>query len=263
MTTNDLALLPQSRWGQLPSGGESKLWYAATPSNSLLVTWVNGLVDRNPLTPTNFQAEFFPDGSYEYRYGDHSEPHPFVLPFDCDGDGLENTVDPEPEIVGPDAHNTNAEWYNVVCSNVLSAVEGDSFTWRSGVNSNAYYFVEVTVPRGPAPVYFVADGPSDLGNPVIVATAGATSRVPLLIGATYAVTSDTPFTVSVPDASNIAISPTGVTSYQVRWPIIFEDAVTEVDGHSVHAFTPSSDLGGAFRRRWLLVRWRLQPMAVQ
>ena len=30
---------------------ESKLWYAATPSNSLLVTWVNGLLDRN--TPTN------------------------------------------------------------------------------------------------------------------------------------------------------------------------------------------------------------------
>ena len=70
--TNDLAFLPQSKWELLPNGEESKLWYAATPSNSLLVTWVNGLLDRNPLTPTNFQAEFFPDGSYEYRYGDHS-----------------------------------------------------------------------------------------------------------------------------------------------------------------------------------------------
>ena len=96
---------------------ESKLWYAATPSNSLLVTWVNGLLDRNPLTPTNFQAEFFPDGSYEYRYGDRSGPHPFVLPFDLDGDGLENTVDPAPMSAGPDAHQLDhrrpaaAGWY--------------------------------------------------------------------------------------------------------------------------------------------------------
>ena len=145
MTTNDLALLPQSRWGLLPGGGESRLWYAATPSNSLLVTWINGLVDRNPLTPTNFQAEFFPDGSYEYRYPAHREPHPFTLPFDWDGDGLENMVDPAPLSAGPDAHNTNAEWYNVVCSNIVSAVEdtnGVDLLWRDGVNSNAYYFVD-------------------------------------------------------------------------------------------------------------------------
>ena len=46
-----------------------------------------------------------------------------MFPFDWDGDGLENSVDPEPLVAGPDAHGTNAEWYNVVCSNVFSAAE--------------------------------------------------------------------------------------------------------------------------------------------
>ena len=170
---SEMSFLPRGRWNLLPDGGESRLWYAATPSNSLLVTCLNWLVDRNPNTPTNFQAEFFPDGTYAYRYGDRVETHSCELPFDWDGDGLENSVDPNPRVAGPDAHNTNAEWYNVVCSNVLETADGTSFAWRDGVHSNAYYFVDVAVSRAPAPVYFVADGPSNLGDPAIVATAGS------------------------------------------------------------------------------------------
>ena len=44
--------------------------------------------------PTNFQAEFFADGSFVYRYPDRSETYPTVLSFDYDCDGLENSVDP-------------------------------------------------------------------------------------------------------------------------------------------------------------------------
>ena len=204
---------------------ESKLWYAATPSNSLLVTWVNGLLDRNPLTPTNFQAEFFPDGSYEYRYPDHRESHPFTLPFDRDGDGLENTVDPEPETAGPDAHNTNAEWYNVVCSNVFTMVDGMSgmgLAFRNGVNSNAYYFVDVCAEMGPAPIYFTADQKGRLGSPVVVATAGVTNRVPLLIGATYSVTSSVPFSVAVPADGFAEVTTNAANEYVVNWPVRFD-----------------------------------------
>ena len=68
-----------------------------------------------------------------------------------DGDGLENSVDPDPEVAGPDAHGTNAEWYNSVCSNVVTAVEGGGamgastpvLSWPEDVNSNAYYFVDI------------------------------------------------------------------------------------------------------------------------
>ena len=71
-------------------------------------------------------------------------------------------------------------------------------SWREGVYSNAYYFVDVVTERGPAPIYFTGDRESRLGNPVVVARAFETNRVPLLIGVDYSVTSDTPFTVSFP-----------------------------------------------------------------
>ena len=75
----------------------------------------------------SFQAELFNDGSVAYRYDGSSVATndfvvPLELPFDRDGDGLENSVDPEPFVAGPDAHGTNAEWYNTVCSNVFEAV---------------------------------------------------------------------------------------------------------------------------------------------
>ena len=87
---------------------------------------------------------------------------PFSILHLNDGDGLENSVDPEPLVAGSDAHGTTAEWYNAVCSNVFIAVEGSNgieLSPRTGeVNTNAYYFVDVVAERGPAVIRFVADG---------------------------------------------------------------------------------------------------------
>ena len=102
-------------------------------------------------------------------------------------------------------------------------VGGDCvLSWRADVNSNAYYFVDVVAERGPAPIYFTGDRDSRLGNPVVVALAGVTNRVPLLIGVDYAVTSDTPFTVSFPiDYIHPTVTTNGVADYNVRWPLNF------------------------------------------
>ena len=62
-------------------------------------------------------------GSFVYRYPDHATAYPPVLPFDYDGDGLENSVDPDSEVPSPDAYGTNAQWYNTVYSNLLVAAE--------------------------------------------------------------------------------------------------------------------------------------------
>ncbi|MBR4653322.1 MAG: hypothetical protein IKO72_08170, partial [Kiritimatiellae bacterium] len=82
-----LSLPPLSR--RDPSA-PSFFWHAATPSNSLITTWENGLYGRDLSHPTNLQAEFFADGSFVYRYPDRTTAYPPVLPFDWDGDGLEN-----------------------------------------------------------------------------------------------------------------------------------------------------------------------------
>ena len=121
------SLAPEANWS-LPS----LFWHATTPSNTLVMTWVGGLYARSHTNQVDFQVELFNDGSYDYRYADHAERFPASLPFDLDGDGLENSVDPDPLVAGPDAHGTNAEWYNTVCSNVLEAVASGS-TGTTGI----------------------------------------------------------------------------------------------------------------------------------
>jgi hypothetical protein len=217
-----LAVVPSFNWNLLPGGVSNVFWYAVSSSNSLVITWENSPVNHDVNNLTNFQAEFFADGRFAYRYQDCTVEYAPIFPFDWDGDGLENSVDPEPLVTGPDAHGTNVEWYNNVCSNVYEAAEADepasapagteigprdlappgiSLSSRTSVvNTNAYYFVEVVASRGPAPIYFTADGESRLGNPVVVARAGETNHVPLLIGASYCISSSVPVTVVAPDA---------------------------------------------------------------
>ena len=110
----------------------SLFWHAATPSNTRVVSWIGGLYARSHTNLVDFQAEIFNDGSFDYRYADRTEHFAASLPFDLDGDGLENSVDPDPLTAGPDAHGTNAEWYNTVCSNVLEAVASGS-TGTTGI----------------------------------------------------------------------------------------------------------------------------------
>ena len=161
------------------------------------MTWQNGLYARCATNLMSFQAELFNDGSVAYRYDGSSVATndfvvPLELPFDRDGDGLENSVDTDPLVAGPDAHGTNAEWYNVVCSNVFYAVATScdppgtggypdpdaggtqlvasvELSWREDVNSNAYYFVDIVAEKGPAPIYFMGNRASRETNGPCVA----------------------------------------------------------------------------------------------
>ena len=162
-------------------------------------------------------------------------------------------------MAGPDAHGTNAEWYNTVCSNVLEAVATScdppgggtqlvasaELSWRAGVNSNAYYFVDVVTTKGPAPIYFTGDRESRLGNPVVVARAWETNRVPLLLGIDYAVTSTVPFTVSFPTDYMYPVVDTnmpGVT--HICWPLEFS---VMPDGNGYRVVAAPYDPGCEFQ----------------
>ena len=118
------------------------------PYRTKLLTWENVYAERDRTGQYNAQIEFHDDGNFITRSNDVERVYRRVLPFDWDDDGLENSVDPDPFTAGPDAHGTNAEWYNAVCSNIVVAAPGGSgvsplhLGWREGVNSNAYYFVD-------------------------------------------------------------------------------------------------------------------------
>ena len=86
-------------------------WHAVLPSNSLVVTWENSPVNRDVNTITNFQAELFADGSFEYRYDDHTVGYVRVHPLDLDFDGLPNAIDPAPETpLSAPAWNQSDAW---------------------------------------------------------------------------------------------------------------------------------------------------------
>ena len=203
-----VSLLPEARWGLLPDGGASVLRHAVTPDGTLLLDWRNALAGRDPDRPTDLRMALHADGSFAWHADGRVTRYAPVLPFDWDGDGLANAVDPEPLVPNPaDAHGANAEWYRVVCSNVFEAAgdrtrqvvslpDGGAVAFRADANARAYYFVDVVAAAGPAPVSFSADRDSRLGSPVLVVRAGGTNRVPLLVGVAYAVTSTVPVAVS-------------------------------------------------------------------
>ena len=225
-----LAVVPAFNWHLLPGGVSNVFWHATSPSNSLIVTWENSPVNRDVSCITNFQAEFFSDGRFAYRYQNQTVEYAPAFPFDWDNDGLENTLDPEPLVAGPDAHGTNEEWYNVVCADI--------------VNTNAYYFVDVVVDRGPVPICFNADRESHLGSPIVIARGGETNHVPLLMGVEYIVTSTEPFSVSAP--SNAVVTINGLNdgrSFTVKWPLSFD--LSPDDGGYAVGVQPF-DPGGAF-----------------
>ena len=252
-----VSLLPESR----RDGAASLFWHALSPSNSLLLTWENALVGRDPNCPTNLQAELYADGRFAWRTDDAARLYLPVLEFDWDGDGLENSVDPDPLVAGPDAHGTNAEWYRVVCTNVFTGAVGsgpedsdvprllpEGVAFRPDAFTNAYYFVDVVAEQGPAPIYFTGDQAGFIGAPVVVARAGELNRVPLQIGVEYAVTSAVPFSLTLPMGGFAEIRRNDPCEKTVKWPITFS-VTTEDDGHTVVVTPYPSDPGGAYHWR--------------
>ena len=251
-----VSLLPEARWGLLPDGGASVFRHAVTEDGTLLLDWRNALRERDPDRPTDLRLALHADGSFAWYADGRVTRYAPVLPFDWDGDGLANAVDPEPLVPDPaDAHGANAEWYRVVCSNVFEAAgdrtqqvvslpNGEAVAFRVDANARAYYFVDVVAAAGPAPVSFAADRASRLGSPVLVARAGETNRVPLLVGIAYAVTSTVPVAVSAAAPGGFAeIEADGPCAYTVRWPLGFEAAR---EGRATTFRAVPYDPGGTF-----------------
>ena len=118
-----VSLVPECNWHLIPSNSvpyegdvalttnESVFWQGISTNNSLVLTWQNATYARDANCPTNFQAELFADGSFEYRYDDHTVGYSRVHPLDLDFDGLPNAIDPEPEIpLATTAWNQSEAW---------------------------------------------------------------------------------------------------------------------------------------------------------
>ena len=77
-----LGIVPAANWRLLPTNCNSIIrrfddstispaslfWHELTPSNTLLLTWQNALLDRTATNPVSFQAELKPSGGFVFRY---------------------------------------------------------------------------------------------------------------------------------------------------------------------------------------------------
>ena len=170
-----LAVVPSFNWGLLPGGVSNVFWHAVSPSNSLVVTWENSPVGLDVNCVTNFQAELFADGSFEYRYDDHTIAYLRVHPLDLDFDGLPNMIDPEPETpLGAPVWNQSDAWAAAAFLNhaaeIMSA--GGYLAWatqRASDPNRRLVRLNVALQGGRWPVCvevgivpLMADGSSDL-----------------------------------------------------------------------------------------------------
>ena len=198
--------------GALAVQGESHLWWAAGDDDTRVVGWENVFLGGGTNEAVNLQIVLRQDGSFETWSNDVGSVFSRIDPNDWDGDGLDNSIDVQPTTDDGDCFGTGEDWFNLNCGNVLSAfsdTNGEIYVeWRSNVCASAYYWLQFTAQRDGTRVTITCDGPSNLGDLVVIANSNQVCTVPLLIGARYRVRSNWPVTdISSSDSeANISLN---------------------------------------------------------
>lgn len=184
--------------GALAVQGESHLWWATGDGDSRVVGWDNVFLGGGTNEAASLQIVLRTDGSFETWSNDVGAVYARIDPNDWDGDGLDNSIDVQPTTDDGDCFGTGVDWLNVNCGNVLFASSGTNgkifVEWRSNVCESAYYWLQFTAQKDRTRVTITCDGPSDLGDLVVIANSNQVCTVPLLIGAGYSVRASWPVT---------------------------------------------------------------------
>ena len=154
--------------------GQSRFWTEDMTNGGYLMTWENFFLDRDTNTSANVQIELCGNGDFTTRFNDIEATYRRVI--------QPNPITPDNP---PDSLNPTmpSKPYGPVQD--LSVIE----------ETNAYCWVDIVVERADAWVRFEGDGSSNLSDPSFAARAGETNHVIILIGKTYKVTCDMPFSV--------------------------------------------------------------------
>ena len=196
--------------------GASRFWTAEDADGARLLTWEGFFRDADTNAPVNAQIRLSPNGDFAVRSNAVETAYARICPQDWDGDGLANERDPDPFV-----------W------------DGDFFGVPNAIparaDTNAYYWLDVCVTGrlDCATIRVTCDGPSDLGDHVVVARTGQACHLPLLAGASYAVESDLPIASAAASCAHAEIWTNSATSLVVELPLEL-------------SFTRSEAVGGSF-----------------
>ena len=126
--------------------GVSEFWSAATTNGSQVLTWRDFRYGRGAGESVDAQIELFPNGDFAIRSNAVERAYARVVPFDWDGDGLANDVDPEPCVYNGDYHGQTAAARESVLGQVGVGLE------------NGWYFLSATFPEKPVRPTLVSVG---------------------------------------------------------------------------------------------------------
>ncbi len=175
--------------------GASRIWRAAVGDGQSIV-WENVFVGSDTNSAANLQIVLKDNGDFETWSNEVGRVYARINPDDWDGDGLDNTIDAWPLASDGDCFGTGIGWLNANCSGVLSASEGTNgeivVEWSTNANANVYYWLQFTALADGTRVTIDCDGPSYLGDMVVIANANQVCSVPLLMGAGYWVRASRP-----------------------------------------------------------------------
>ncbi len=173
----------------------------------------------------NAQITLRPNGDFITCSNEVETAYRRVNPDDWDDDGIPNDEDVNPTVCDGDFFGP---------ANVLP----------EGANTNAYCTVSLVATGPDALVAFAGDKPCNYPDPCFVAKSGVTNEVVILIGKTYAISSDWPFAVvgvSDPDTEVWQMRGAAHQTY-VRRPV----TITSSGGNPFTMSVSPGNLGGVF-----------------
>ena len=168
--------------------GYSDFWSLIDDKRGVF-TWHNVVPYDKTNEVVSVQLEIIKNGDFTIRSNELENVYRRINPDDWDNDGWANEVDNAPK-----------------------SYDGDFFGVASplpeGALESAYYWVDLCVTGviDTATVRVTCDGPSDLGDHVIIARTNEVFRVPLLKGAYYDIESTLPMIVVNQSSDNIEVS---------------------------------------------------------
>ena len=155
--------------------GVSRFWSADADDGTKVLRWDRVFAGRDSTGEYTAEMRLFQNGDFTTRSNEVETAYRRVNPDDWDDDGIANERDANPT-------SYDGDFFGV--ANALP----------SNANMNAYYWLDLSVTGllDCATIRVTCDGPSDLGDHLVIARTNQVCHIPLLAGATYAVDSNLP-----------------------------------------------------------------------
>ena len=182
--------------GVLAVQGVSRIWQGALDDGGYAICWENVFIGDGADTAANLAIVMRENGCFETWSNEVGRVFRRINPDDWDDDGLDNTIDPAPKTCDGDCFGTGIDWLNASCGAILSAsLDADDairIDWNTNSIERAYYWLSFRATHDGTRITITCDGPSNLGDMVVIANEGQDCSVPLLIGARYLVNASRP-----------------------------------------------------------------------